>query len=97
MKVISNTLRVVMGMWDDPGPAICGAGPAVRSREFIEEIDGELVVELTAFELSELKHCADDLIDLANAELNAVCADEVSARWTISVDGKHAVLKARPV
>ena len=53
MKVIHNTLELVTRWRDDPGPAICGAGQAVRSVAF-DEIDGEVKLELTADELAEL-------------------------------------------
>jgi hypothetical protein len=51
MAVIADDLEPQVEMWDDPGPARCGAGSALPSSKFISCVDGSVTVELTAANL----------------------------------------------
>ena len=47
MKIISNTLEIKIGRWDDPGdyPNALAAGP-LPSYDYVEEVFGALVIQL---------------------------------------------------
>lgn len=64
MKTISNTLKVIMGRWDDPGdyPNNVAAGP-LPSYDYIEDVEGELILELTDVELYEFENDRDFFVD----------------------------------
>ena len=54
MRIIENTLEVVVEHWDDPGdyPSNAGAGPLPSTSELV--LSGDVVVELTAGEILDL-------------------------------------------
>ena len=52
MKVIQNTLEPVIERWDDPGDYPNGlAGGPLPSEDYVSEIAGHLIVQLTKEEL----------------------------------------------
>lgn len=66
MKTISSTLKSVVETWTDPGdyPSGAGGGP-LPSRDYVESVDGVLVVELEAedFTLMETATPTRSLVD----------------------------------
>jgi hypothetical protein len=65
MKIIKNTLEVVIERWDDPGdyPSGAGSGP-LPSYDYLDGVDGEVRVELTEQEANELLALQEDGEDL---------------------------------
>jgi len=54
MKVIKNTLDLVMERWDDPGDYPNGlAGGPLPSEDFVSGIDGSITVQLDEAEMRE--------------------------------------------
>lgn len=48
MKTITNTLKLRIDRWSDPGDYPSGAGGSpLPSRDFVEGVDGQIVVELS--------------------------------------------------
>lgn len=64
MKILSNTLKPLVERWDDPGdyPSGAGSGP-LASRDFVADIEGQLVVEFTDADLDDEQTIEDWLID----------------------------------
>ena len=54
MRIVKDTLEVLVETWDDPGdyPSNAGAGP-LPSYKYVAGMEGELVIELSAKELVE--------------------------------------------
>ena len=60
MKILSDTLETLIGRWDDPGDYPCGAGGyPLPSYDYIEGVEGELVVAFTQEEYTEFLRHAD--------------------------------------
>ena len=56
MKTISNTLKIEVERWSDPGgPEPNGAGSPVASHNFVSEVSGSITVELSAEDLTALR------------------------------------------
>jgi len=55
MKTLSDTLEAVIETWDDPGdyPSGAGSGP-LPSYQYVEAVEGEVVVELEKDDLEAL-------------------------------------------
>jgi hypothetical protein len=55
MKIISDTLSALVETWDDPGdyPNALAAGP-LPSYDYLAGVEGELVVEADAKEMSDI-------------------------------------------
>jgi hypothetical protein len=55
MKIISDTLSALVETWDDPGdyPNAIAAGP-LPSYDYLAGVEGELVVEADAKEMSDI-------------------------------------------
>ena len=98
LRIHNNTLEVRYGWWDDPGPAICGAGPSRRSRRIVEDVLGSVVLVLTAQDLERLEDAGDAMVELADTLLAEACEDarldlaEYPVSWTLAIDGRFATL-----
>ena len=66
MKNINNTLKTVIGTWEDPGdyPSGAGSGP-LPNQQFVEYVDGTVEVELSIYEWEAIYDYADIDITLA--------------------------------
>jgi hypothetical protein len=55
MKTITNSLKIELERWDDPGdyPSGAGSGP-LASQDFVAAVNGEIEVELSSEELSDI-------------------------------------------
>jgi hypothetical protein len=64
MKLITDTFNVSWDRFEDPGPAICGAGCRLPPGPWgIEEIDGWAIVQCTAEELEKIRQQELDIIE----------------------------------
>jgi hypothetical protein len=64
MKVIENTLKVELELWEDPGvyPSNAG-GAALKSFEYIDG-SGHMIVEFEGEEgMADLEDCIDELVE----------------------------------
>lgn len=61
MKIIENTLELVVDTWDDPGdyPSNAGQSP-LASYQYVSGCDGELTLDLSASEYSRLKRAIEE-------------------------------------
>ena len=95
MKLLKNTLEVLMDRWDDPGdyPSNAGSGP-LPSKDFLAGMEGEVQLELTADEIDSYRKCVDDFI----GELDIKLPDGIlSAEWTHTLQGNILTLEADDV
>lgn len=81
MQVSSNTLRVTLDTWDDPGdyPSGAGQGP-LPSYQYIAGLEGEIVFNLTQQDMIEIHEDIDEFLKQA---LNQILPKNVSV---INVD-----------
>jgi hypothetical protein len=101
MKTISNTLDPIIGRWDDPGdyPSGAGGGP-LASEDYVEYIDGELVLTLESVDFAAMETntpSREALVDyisdhapeaeLANVKVTKWCVGSIDfPRITLSVE-----------
>lgn len=88
MKIISDTLEPVVETWDDPGdyPSAAGSGP-LPSYDYLEGVDGEVRIELTEEELTELRAAKEtgELKDWVD-QLDISLPDGIlSATWNVEL------------
>jgi hypothetical protein len=88
MKITSNTLESVVEVWDDPGdyPNNVASSP-LKSCSYLDRVDGEVHVELSSEEATELQGFLDekvesDWVDQIEIDLPAGIA---SARWSVEL------------
>lgn len=95
MKLLKNTLEVLMDRWDDPGdyPSNAGAGP-LPSYDFLAGMEGEVQLELTTDEIDSYQEYVEDFI----SELDITLPDGIlSAEWTHTLQGNILTLEAMNV
>ena len=88
MKILNDTLEVVIERWSDPGdyPSAAGSGP-LPSYDYLEGVDGEVRIELTDEELVALQEAkdADELKDWVD-QLDISLPDGIlSATWNVEL------------
>ena len=96
MKIISDTLEPLVETWDDPGdyPSGAGSGP-LPSYQYYAGIEGELRVELSSEEATELRAWLESKSDLGEwierLEIS-LPAGILSSKWDVElVDGSPAI------
>lgn len=64
MKIVKDTLSLLVETWDDPGdyPNAVASGP-LPSYDYIEGVEGEVVVELDDDELAAYHECPEDFLN----------------------------------
>lgn len=92
MRTITDTLDTVVGTWDDPGdyPNAVASGP-LPSYDYVEDVEGELVLELSDEELALFRDdpdlfFSDDVPE--NYQLDCV---EVR-KWSHTLEGNRLTL-----
>lgn len=80
MKVIKNDTAVLMGTWVDPGdyPNDVAAGP-LPSYNYLEGVEGELVVELTDDEQFEVVLCK--MLERTTDSHVVTTEDQIFSEW----------------
>ena len=95
MKITRNTLEVVIGTWDDPGdyPNSLASGP-LPSRDFVEEIGGECVIELDAVDMEVVAATGIDHFDpLYDFAFDAVPDGISVGSWGAVLEGNKVTLE----
>ncbi len=94
MKVLKDTLEILVETWDDPGdyPSGAGAGP-LPSYDYIAGVEGELVVELTEEELADYNESQKDFLDNCD-EINGAVPNGITAvKWDCKLTGNRLELE----
>ena len=70
MKVLKDTLSVLIERWEDPGdyPNAVASGP-LPSYDYFAGVEGSLTLELTAEELTEYQEFPDEFLENADIDL----------------------------
>lgn len=96
MQIIKNTLKLVIERFDDPGLYPSGAGGyPLPSHDYVEQIDGEVVIEL---EPDDIELLVDDLDpDIPGLHVTKWYINKIQGgRFTLTVQEFDAALPERP-
>ena len=95
MKILKDTLQTSIETWEDPGdyPSAAGSYP-LPSYDYIEEVCGEVQVELNDEELQVLKTAIDEgWVSEWSEELELDMPDGVSSiKWGVKLNGRIVTL-----
>lgn len=94
MKILDNTMAVLVETWEDPGdyPSGAGAGP-LPSYDYFAGIEGEAKLEMTEEELTEWREFGEDWMDDYLAEFFlGEFSDITVTEWHVKLEAGTRVL-----
>lgn len=83
MRVIENTLNCHVETWNDPGPVVAGGMIQATPHDYVEEVDGRLVIELDPEDLCD----PDDRDEVREKAIEL--AMELSGEGELDVEGAN--------